>query len=217
MINDETAKKENGVTDGVENTEQHVEDAFQDVAEDNVASLHLNPENIELLKAQTRIAELETQVADFKDRALRALAETENVRRRAEKDKVDASKFGVSNFARSILPVTDNLRRALDAMPQELSQTNEIVRNLMIGIEATEKELLRALESAGVQRINPMGEQFNPNFHEVMFEMDAAGQPAGTVMQVIEVGYMIHDRLLRPARVGVVRGTPDNHSFDTVA
>ncbi|MBK67212.1 MAG: nucleotide exchange factor GrpE [Rickettsiales bacterium] len=162
-------------------------------------------ESIEQLKGI--IAALQAEMESMKDKSLRALADAENTRRRAEKDIADAKKYGVANFAKSLLSVADNLRRALEAVPEELKSENDVVKNLSVGVEATERELLRAFEQLGIKQINPMGEIFDPNFHEVMFEMEAAGQEPGTVMQVVEVGYQIHDRILRPARVGVAKNS----------
>lgn len=156
------------------------------------------------------IAALQTEIDTLKDRSLRAVAEAENTRRRAEKDVADAKKYGAANFAKSLLSVADNLRRAIDAVPEELKTENEAVKNLTVGVEATERELIKAFEQIGIKQLNPLGEIFDPNFHEVMFEMEAAGQTAGTILQVIEVGYQIHDRILRPARVGVAKNTGDN-------
>lgn len=163
--------------------------------------------------------DLEGQLAETKDQLMRALAEIENTRRRAQKDRQDASKFAVQGFAKDMLSVADNLRRALDAMPED-AKSNEQMKNLIEGIEATEREMLRTFEKNGIQKLNPEGEMFNPNFHEVMFETPIPGQPAGTIIQVIEVGYMLNERLLRPARVGVAKddgsGTPPpNGGIDT--
>ncbi len=149
------------------------------------------------------ITRLKEENATMKDQALRALAEAENARRRAQKDREDATKFAITSFARDLLPVADNLRRAIDATPDELVGLDPRVQSLMDGIEATERELLRGLEKNGVERIEAEGKPFDPNMHEVMFEMPSGGQLAGTVMQVVENGYTLKGRILRPARVGV--------------
>ncbi len=167
--------------------------------------------------AHAVLTALQAENIELKDKVLRALAEAENTRRRAEKDKDDTRKFAISNFAKSLLPVLDNFRRALDSVTEEQKQENETLGNLMIGIEATERELLKAFEQNKIEKINPVGQQFDPNFHEVMFEMDAAGQEPGTVMQVIETGYKINERLLRPARVGIAKGEAVASRVDTVA
>ena len=155
-----------------------------------------------------RIAELEAQVAEANDRTLRALAEAENVRRRAERDKQDATKYAITSFAREILSVGDNLRRALDSVDAEARKSSEVVETLMTGVEMTERELLSVLERSGIKRLDPLGQRFDSNAHEALFEVPDPSQPQGTVAQVIEAGYMLNDRLLRPAKVGVTKGGP---------
>lgn len=160
----------------------------------------------------------EPGIAEMKDQLLRALAEAENTRRRAERDREEASKYAVANFARSLLSVADNLRRALAAIPADARETDPRIDNLVVGIESTERELLNAFSRMGIKKIEAMGQIFNANFHEVMFEIPGSGKPGGTVMQVMEDGYTIHDRLLRPARVGVAKddgsSAPPPHSVD---
>ncbi|MEQ8505462.1 MAG: nucleotide exchange factor GrpE [Rhodospirillales bacterium] len=155
-----------------------------------------------------RIAELEAQVAEANDRTLRALAEAENVRRRAERDKQDASKYAIASFAREILSVGDNLRRALDSIDAEARKSSEAVETLVTGVEMTERDLISALERSGITRIDPLGQRFDSNAHEALFEIPDESKPQGTVAQVIEVGYILNDRLLRPAKVGVTKGGP---------
>lgn len=152
-----------------------------------------------------RLAALEAEVAEWKDRALRAAAETENVRRRGQKERDDANKYAVSNFARDLLSSVDNLRRAVDSVP-ESKISDELTRTLLTGVAATERELLNALEKNGVKRIDPKGERFDHNLHQAIFEAENTGQPAGTVVEVLQAGYVLHDRLLRPAMVGVAKG-----------
>ena len=153
-----------------------------------------------------RVVELAEQLAQTKDQLMRALADAENTRRRAQKDREDSSKFAISGFARHLLPVADNLRRALDAVPDEMRGENQHVQNLVEGIEATEKELLKGFEKHGLRKIAPQdGEVFDPNLHEVMFETPVPGQAGGAIIQVIETGYELNGRLLRPARVGVAK------------
>tara|TARA_R110000772_G_scaffold73216_8_gene160011 strand:+ start:66716 stop:67456 length:741 start_codon:yes stop_codon:yes gene_type:complete len=155
-----------------------------------------------------RIAALEAQLADANDRTLRALAEAENVRRRAERDKQDASRYAIANFAREILTVGDNLRRALDSVDAEARTSSEVVETLMTGVEMTERALLSVLERSGIKRLDPLGQRFDSNAHEALFEIPDPTQPQGTVAQVIEAGYTLNDRLLRPAKVGVTKGGP---------
>jgi molecular chaperone GrpE len=148
--------------------------------------------------------DLEAENAKLKDQLLRALADTENLRRRAEREKEDTSKYAVATLARDILSVADNLRRALESLPAELAP-NDAVRNLLTGVEATERDLLAIFERRGIKRIDPVGERFDPNFHQAMFEVSNSGQEPGTVVQVLQPGYVIFDRLLRPAMVGVAK------------
>ena len=148
---------------------------------------------------------LEQEVSTLKDQLLRALAEVENVRRRAQREREDVSKYAVSNFAKDLLPVADNLRRALEAAPVEAREGDDVLKNLAVGVEATERQLAAAFERVGIRKIEPLGETFDPNFHQVMFEVENTGRPAGTVVQVLQAGYTIHGRLLREAMVGVAK------------
>ncbi len=152
--------------------------------------------------------ELLSDVASLKDQLLRALAETENVRRRAERDKADLSKYAVANFAREVLGVADNLRRAVEAVDRDTVEGNEDLKNLHVGIEMTQKALEASCERFGIKPIDAMGKKFDHNFHQAMFEVEDPEQPEGVVVQEIQAGYMIHDRLLRPAMVGVSKGGP---------
>src|SRR5262249_39053083 len=152
---------------------------------------------------------LEREHAEMKDRLLRTLAEMENLRKRTEREIADSRLYSVTSFARDLLVVADNMRRALDAVTPELRSTAENgVKALIDGIELTERELLKALEKNGVQQFPPQGEKFAPNLHQAMFEIPDATVPAGSVVQVVQPGYMIGDRVLRPALVGVSKGGP---------
>ncbi len=159
-----------------------------------------------LALAQARVAELEAKLADISDKAMRALADADNTRKRLEKERQDTAKFAVSSFARSLLSVADNLGRALAAITPEQRTQDGPLKTIYTGVEATERELQRALEANGIKKIDPLGQTFDPNLHEVMFEIDAPDQKPGTILQVMEPVYMIHDRLLRSARVGVAKG-----------
>jgi molecular chaperone GrpE len=144
------------------------------------------------------------QVAELKDQLLRALAEAENTRRRAQKEREDTAKYAVANFAREMLGVADNFARALEALPKNTSDPS--VKNLVTGVEATGRQLQAALERFGIREMAPLGQPFDPNFHRVMMEVDNPDQPPGTVVQVLQAGYVIHDRLLREALVAVAKG-----------
>jgi molecular chaperone GrpE len=154
------------------------------------------------------LAQARAEAAQMKDQALRAMAEAENTRKRAQRDREDAQKYGITNFAREMLTVADNLRRALEAIPAETLQADEALKTLYDGVAATERQLESALGKQQIQRIWPEGEKFDSNFHQAMFEVPDSGKPAGTVVQVLQAGYTIHDRLLRPALVGVAKGGP---------
>jgi molecular chaperone GrpE len=159
-----------------------------------------------LAEALDRIAALEAEAAKLKDQALRAMAETENIRRRSEREREDTAKFAISSFAKSLLDAADNLRRAIDVVPAEAVEKDQALATLMDGVAATERQLLAAFERNGVTRIEPVGEMFDPNFHQAMFELPGTGKPAGTIVQVIQPGYVLQGRLLRPAMVGLAKG-----------
>jgi|SRR5689334_2202307 len=152
---------------------------------------------------------LEREHTEMKDRLLRTLAEMENLRKRTEREISDSRLYSVTSFARDLLVVADNMRRALEAVTPELRTAVESgVTALVDGIELTERELLKALEKNGVRQFTPQGEKFDPNLHQAMFEIPDATVPAGSVVQVVQPGYMIGDRVLRPALVGVSKGGP---------
>ena len=155
-----------------------------------------------------RLAEAERQAAEFKDRLLRALAEVENVRRRAEREADDARKYAVSDFARELLGVADNLQRALAGVKPEARESNPELGAVLAGVELTERELLRALEKHGVRPVEALGKKLDPNLHQAVAQIDHPEAAAGEVVQVFQTGYTIADRLLRPAMVAVAKGRP---------
>lgn len=158
---------------------------------------------------QDRAAALEQEVASLKDQLLRALAEVENTRRRAERDRQEAAKYGAVPLARDLLSVADNLRRALDNVPEQLHGDEAGgAKNLVEGVEMIERELLAAFAKHGIAKIEPLGEPFDHSRHQAMFELEDKEKPAGTVVQLLQPGYVLHDRLLRAAMVGVSRGGP---------
>lgn len=151
------------------------------------------------------VARLQAEVDDLKDQLLRALAETENVRRRGERERQDAAKYAVAPLAKDLLGVADNLRRAVESAPAKEEVADETLKTLLTGVEMTERELSEVFRRYGIEPIEALGRKFDPHRHEAMFEVPDSGQPAGTVVQVLQTGYMLHDRLLRPARVGVAK------------
>jgi molecular chaperone GrpE len=146
---------------------------------------------------------------DFKDKMLRALAEMENLRKRTEREVADARTYSVTSFARDVLQVADNMHRALDAIGDELRETADSkVSVLLEGIDLTERELQKVLEKHGVKMFTPLGEKFDPNFHQAMYEVPDPAATPGTVVQVIQAGYLIGERVLRPAMVAVAKAPP---------
>jgi molecular chaperone GrpE len=172
------------------------------------------PEMPETSEAQAQptpdpVAVLAKEAADLKDRLLRTLAEMENLRRRTEKEVADARTYGVTNFARDILAVADNMERALKALDDEIREKADAgVKALLDGVELTERELIKVMEKHGITRLEPQGQKFDPNLHQAMFELPDPSAPAGTVVQVMQPGYKIGERVLRPALVGVSKGGP---------
>jgi molecular chaperone GrpE len=153
-----------------------------------------------------RLAKTEAELAETKDKLLRTLAEAENQRRRLMRDRDEAQRYAASNFAKELLDVADNLKRALASVGTD-DVRDERVKALIEGVAATERALLAAFERQGVRRIEPqLGERFDHNFHQAMFEAENSGHPAGSVVQVLQPGYQMHERLLRPAMVGVAKG-----------
>jgi molecular chaperone GrpE len=150
---------------------------------------------------------LQKEAAEARDRMLRTLAEMENLRKRTTKEVADARLYGITGFARDVLDIADNLQRALDAVPAETrAAADPGLISLIEGVELTERSLLNALEKHGVKKFDPQGQKFDPNFQQAMFEVPDASVPSGTVVQVVQAGYMIGERVLRPALVGVAKG-----------
>ena len=167
------------------------------------ASLGESAESVDIDDATRALAQ---ELADTRDKLLRAVAETENVRKRAERDREQDRKFGIASFAGDVAGVADDLRRALSSVPAEAAH-EPAVKALMEGVEMTERTLLAALEKHGVRRVAPEpGAPFDYNYHQAMFEVENSGHPAGTVVQLLQPGYVIHDRLLKAAMVGVAKG-----------
>jgi molecular chaperone GrpE len=156
----------------------------------------------------TELEKAQAEAGALKDQLLRALAEAENTRRRTHRDREEFARYAASPLAKDILPVADNLARALAAVPQEALDTDEALKNLVEGIAATDRQLRAALERHHIKRIDPQGERFDSHRHQAMFEVSDSGQPSGTIVQVLQPGYMLHDRLLRPALVGVAKAEP---------
>jgi molecular chaperone GrpE len=177
-------------------------DNFADFAQDadTADTSSAEPDPVELLKAEN---------ADLRERFIRLAADMDNLRRRTEREVKDAKAYSAASFARDMLAVSDNLRRALEAIPTDARQTADAgLSTLIEGVEMTERSMLSTLERHGVRKLDPVGQKFDPNFHQAMFEVPNAEVPNNTVVQVVQDGYIIGERVLRPAMVGVAKGGP---------
>ena len=159
-----------------------------------------------LTLALQAIDALRAENAELKDRVLRTLADMENLRKRAERERAEATLYAATNFARDLLNVADNFSRALAALsPEQRAAADEVCSNLIAGLEVTERELINVFERHGIKRIEALGQKFDPNMHQAMFEVPTAAEPPGPIMQVMQDGYAIGNRCLRPALVGVAK------------
>jgi molecular chaperone GrpE len=154
------------------------------------------------------IAALRAEAAELKDKFLRAHAEVENIRKRAEREKEETAKYAITRFARDVVNVGDNFQRAIDAVPPGAAEQDAALKSFLEGVTMTERELLNALERHGIKRIQPVNEPFNPHLHQAVMEIQRTDVPAGTVVQVFQAGFTIEDRVLRPAMVAVAKGGP---------
>ncbi|MBI0026056.1 nucleotide exchange factor GrpE [Bartonella sp. M0187] len=183
---------------------QRKEEAKAEVEDDQVADEGADP-----------VAAMQAENDELKDQVLRLAAEMENLRRRTARDVADARAYSVANFARDMLQVSDNLNRALQAIPDGAREKDTGLNALAEGVEMTERAMMAALERNGVKKIEPEGQKFDPNFHQAMFEIPNADVPSNTVQQVVQAGYVIGDRVLRPAMVGVSKGGPKEATAKT--
>jgi molecular chaperone GrpE len=199
-MTDET-KKNGPDANAAENTAEAVASALEDLANQQEAETSAaEPDPVELLRAEN---------SELRDRFLRLAADMDNLRRRTDRDVKDAKSYSVAGFARDMLAVSDNLRRALDAVPAEMrAGADAALTTLLEGVELTERSMLSALERHGVKKIEAEGQKFDPNFHQAMFEIPNPAVANNTVVQVVQAGYTIGERVLRPAMVGVAKGGP---------
>ena len=163
--------------------------------------------------------ELEAKISELKDQLLRTVADSENLRKRLEREKEQTRKFGIANFAKDLLSIADNLGRALDAAPNKEGIEDQAIENFVLGVQMTEQELQKAFDNNNIRKIDPLGEKFDYNFHQAMFEVEETDQEPGIVVQVLQPGYAIDDRILRPAMVGVAanKAGKKNVAVDTTA
>jgi len=155
--------------------------------------------------AEKTVADLERELADAKEHLLRTLADMENLRARTQREQEQTRKFSIADFARAVLPVADNLHRAMENAPDPEGLSDPALKSLVEGVAMTEKELLAILERYNIKTVEPLGEKFNHDLHQAMFEVPTADAAPGTVVEVMQIGYLLHDRLLRPAMVGVAK------------
>jgi molecular chaperone GrpE len=172
-------------------------------AEPVVSKPYIMPDDPE----EGSVEALARELAEARDKTLRTLAEMENLRQRTRREVADSKVYGITGFARDVLDIADSLQRALDAVPVETRElADPMLKTLIEGVELTERSLLNALEKNGVRKFDPSGEKFNPNFQQAMYEVPDASVPSGTVVQVVQAGYTLGERVLRPALVGVSKG-----------
>ena len=170
-----------------------------EIPETPEAEIDVDPRDVEIIT-------LKDEVANSKDRLLRLAAEMDNLRKRTEREKAEATLYAATNFAGDLLPVADNLGRALQALPEEEREhAGEIERNLITGVEMTERELLNVFQRHGIRKLETVGQKFDPNFHQAIYEVPTNEKPPGTVMQEMQAGFAVGDRCLRPAMVGVAK------------
>ena len=213
-VPDEPPVEDAAAEDGSRRAEQGGEEAAGEVAEDAAAAAsplvgdELPIGGPEDRVPADRVVELEAEVAGLKDELLRALAETENVRRRGQRERDDLRKYAAGPVVKDLLSVADNLARALDSVAAEGLSDDGPLKSLVEGVQMTRRELAQAFERHAIREIEALGRKLDPHVHEAMFEVPDPTRPNGTVVQVVQPGYMLHDRLLRPARVGVAKGGP---------
>jgi molecular chaperone GrpE len=205
VTENETVSTQEKIDSDVLNEKDTSEQINDEIEEDEVSIAEESPEE--------RILVLETQVAELNDKYLRTVAEMENVRRRTQLEKENASKFAIANFAREMLTVSDNMNRAFtsvegegrgeNAVPSEIASQ---FKSFIEGVKMTETDVMKTLEKLGLEKIEPLGLPFNANLHEALFEFENKDEPSGTVAQVLEQGFTLNGRLLRPAKVGITKG-----------
>ncbi len=208
-MNEEKENKDVKVDEGTAEEETSLEEAVE----------IQNDEEGEVIEPSSSLDELEAKILELKDQLLRTVADSENLRKRLEREKEQTRKFGIANFAKDLLSIADNLGRALDAAPNKEDVENQALENLVLGIQMTEQELQKAFDNNNIRKIDPLGEKFDYNFHQAMFEVEETDQEPGIVVQVLQPGYAIDDRILRPAMVGVAanKAGKKNVSVDTTA
>jgi molecular chaperone GrpE len=205
MTETHASSSSSATSDAAESFSAEVESTIAEVFAKKEAELKLAKEAVEAESAAaTQDAQAE-EIATLKDQLIRSVAEMENLRKRHERDMQDARKYAVTGFARDMVGVMENLQLALLNIPEEARKADEKLGTLAEGVEMTANELTRIFQNHGIVRITPLGEKFNHNFHQAVAQVEDASKEAGTITQVLQAGYIIHDRLLRPAMVTVAK------------
>ena len=193
--------------------ENSLEENIKTDSETNIEEVNVDENGDEDVSKEQTVENQNKQIKDLKDQLLRSLADGENLRKRTLKEIADAKKYSHISFVRDLVSSVDNLQRALEAVPDDKSQLSEPIKNLVIGLEIVEKEVLNTFEKHSLKQINPIGEKFDYNIHQAMFEVPTTDKDPGFVVEVSQKGYLLHDRLVRPAMVGISK-KPEEETTD---
>ena len=200
----------NNVTSKTDNKDENsLEENIKTDSETNIEEVNVDENGDEDVSKEQTVENQNKQIKDLKDQLLRSLADGENLRKRTLKEIADAKKYSHISFVRDLVSSVDNLQRALEAVPDDKSQLSEPIKNLVIGLEIVEKEVLNTFEKHSLKQINPIGEKFDYNIHQAMFEVPTTDKDPGFVVEVSQKGYLLHDRLVRPAMVGISKKPED--------
>ena len=204
----------NKVTPKTDNKDENsLEENIKIDPDTNTEEVNSDENGDEDISIEQTVENQNEQIIELKDQLLRSLAESENLRKRTIKEIADAKKFSHISFIRDLISSVDNLQRALEAVPNDKSQLSEPIKNLVIGLEIVEKEILNTFEKHSLKQINPLGEKFDYNLHQAMFEVPTTEKDPGFVVEVSQKGYLLHDRLVRPAMVGISK-IPEEETTD---
>ena len=204
----------NKVTSKTDNKDENsLEENIKTDSETNIEEVNVDENGDDDISTEQTVENQNKQIKDLKDQLLRSLADGENLRKRTMKEIADAKKYSHISFVRDLVSSVDNLQRALEAVPDDKSQLSEPIKNLVIGLEIVEKEVLNTFEKHSLKQINPIGEKFDYNIHQAMFEVPTTDKDPGFVVEVSQKGYLLHDRLVRPAMVGISK-KPEEKTTD---
>ena len=201
----------NKVTSKTDNKDENsMEENIKIDPESNTDEVNVDENGDEDISIEQTVENQNKQIKDLKDQLLRSLAEAENLRKRTIKEVADAKKYSHIYFVRDLISSVDNLQRALEVVPEDKSQLSEPIKNLVIGLEIVEKEILNTFEKHNLKQIKPLGEKFDYNLHQAMFEVPTTEKDPGFVVEVSQKGYLLHDRLVRPAMVGISKKSDED-------